>query len=172
MAIKTSTASEKNQKIQRVQQEVKNLLQHKILEEVPDIKKSIEELLLKLNSVTFKNSNPKVIQGQFATVEEILTMIKESSGYTKWKFSHTDVVETKEVKEIKETFNIDFAETEINRHMFSRSTNDRNALSTIIVTVLPGLFQVDLHTDRVGYCLEGLVNNKQFEQGIAVESDS
>lgn len=76
------------------------------------------------------------------------------------------------MNDIKETFNIDFAETQINRHMFSRSTNDRNALSAIIVTVLPGLFQVDLHTDRVGYCLEGLVNNKQFEQGIAVESDS
>lgn len=172
MAIKTSTASEKNQKIQRVQQEVKNLLQHKILEEVPGIKKSIEELLLKLNGVTFKNTKPKMIQGKIESVEDILTMIKESSGYTKWKFSHTEIIEAEEVEDMKETYNIDFAETQINRHMFSRSTNDRNALSAIIVTVLPGLFQVDLHTDRVGYCLEGLVNNKQFEQGIAVESDS
>ena len=66
----------------------------------------------------------------------------------------------------------DFKKTEISRHMYGRSTNDRNALCTIVVTVLPGLFQVDLHTDRVGYGLDGLVNTKQFEQGIAAESDS
>lgn len=172
MAIKTSSATEKNQKIQRVQQEVKNLLQHKILNEVPEIKKSIEELLLKVNGVTFKNDKPKMITGKISSVDEILTMIKESSGYTKWKLDNTEVVEEEDVRALKETYNIDFEEKEINRHIFYRSTNDRNALSTIIVTVLPGLFQVDLHTNRVGYCLEGLLNQKQFEQGIAVESDS
>lgn len=172
MSIKTSSASEKNQKIQRVQQEVKNLLQHKILNEVPEIKKSIEELLVKVNGVTFKNSNPQMLKGEISTVEKILEMIKESSGYTKWKFDYTETLESEELDDIKETYNINFSEKEIQRHLFSRSTNDRNALSTIIVTVLPGLFQVDLHTNRVGYCLEGLVNQKQFEQGIAVESDN
>lgn len=172
MAIKTSTASEKNQKIQRVQQEIKQLLQHKILNEVPEIKKSIEELLVKVNGVTFKNTNPQMLKGKIPTVEEILSMIKESSGYTKWKFSNTETLETEEINDIKETYNIDFKEKEINRHVFSRSTNDRDALSTILVTVLPGLFQVDLHTNRVGYELEGLVNKEQFEQGIAVESDN
>lgn len=107
-----------------------------------------------------------------ASSEEILAMIKESSGYTKWKLKSTELLETEEVTDIKETFNIDFKETEISRHMYGRSTNDRNALCTIVVTVLPGLFQVDLHTDRVGYGLDGLVNTKQFEQGIAAESDS
>lgn len=172
MAIKTSSASEKNQKIQRVQHEIKNLLQHKILNEVPEIKKTIQDLLVSVNAVSFKNNNPEMIKGNIATAQEILEMIKDSSGYTKWKLDHSEIIDTEEVNDMKETFNIDFKETEINRHMFSRSTNDRNALSTIIVTVLPGLFQVDLHTNRVGYCLEGLVNTKQFEQGIAVESDS
>lgn len=172
MAIKNSTANEKNQKIQRVEQEIKNLLQHKILDETPEIKKTIENLLVSVKSVTFKNTNPKMVKGKMASSEEILAMIKESSGYTKWKLESTELLETEEVTDIKETFNIDFKETEISRHMYGRSTNDRNALCTIVVTVLPGLFQVDLHTNRVGYGLDGLVNTKQFEQGIAAESDS
>lgn len=171
MSIKTSTATEKNQKMQRVQQEVKNLLQHKILNEVPSIKKDIEQLLINVNAVSFKNTEARQIEGYIATSEELLDMIKEASGYTKWKFSQTEKLSVEEINDLKEEFNIDFTEQEIYRHMFSRSTNDRNALGMIIVTVLPGLFQVDLHTDRVGYGLDGLVNVEQFEQGIAAESE-
>lgn len=171
MSIKTSTATEKNQKMQRVQQEIKNLLQHKILNEVPSIKKDIEQLLINVNAVSFKNTEASQIEGYIATSEELLDMIKEASGYTKWKFSQTETLSVEEINDLKEEFNIDFTEQEIYRHMFSRSTNDRNALGMIIVTVLPGLFQVDLHTDRVGYGLDGLVNVEQFEQGIAAESE-
>lgn len=172
VTIKISTANEKNQKMQRVKQEIKSLLGHKILNEVPEIKKSIEQLLVSLNTVTFKNTNPKLINGKMATVDEVLTMIKDSSDYSKWKLSHTEELDVTAIQEIKDTFNIEFTESEINRHMFYRSTNDRNALCTIIVTVLPGLFEVELQTDRVGYALDGLVNNKQFMANIECESDS
>lgn len=171
MSIKTSDATEKNQKIKRVQNEIKNLLQHKILAEVPEIKKTIENLLLSVSAIEFKNDNPKMIEGEMKTSEEILEMIKDSSGYTKWKLSSTETLKNDEIQEIKQNFNVDFKEKEIQVYGYSRSTNDRNALSYIIVTVLPGFYYVQLHTDKVGYSLEGLVNNKQFKQGIAAESE-
>lgn len=171
MTIKTSTATEKNQKMQRVQQDIHNLLQQRILNEVPEIKKSIEQLLVSVKNVKFKDDNVKNIEGQVYNAEQILDMIKQSSGNTKWKFSQSDKLSEQEIQDIKEEFNIDFEKTEIERHMFSRSTNDRNTLCFIGVTALPGLFQVELQTDRVGYGLDGLVNVKQFEEGIAAESN-
>jgi hypothetical protein len=105
------------------------------------------------------------------TSEEILEMIKDSSGYTKWKLSSTETLKNDEMQEIKQDFNVDFKETEIQVYSYSRSTNDRNALSYIMVTVLPGFYQVQLQTNKVGYSLEGLVNNKQFKQGIAAGSE-
>lgn len=171
MSVKMSTAAEKNQKIQRVQQEIKNLLQHTILNEVPEVKIKIEQLFEEVNNIKFKNTSPKMLTGEITLVGDIWEMIKESSGYTKWKLDNTEVLTKEEVKDIKEQFNVDFKEKKIERHIFYRSTSDRNSLSTIIVTVLPDLFQVDLHTDRVGYGLDGLVNTKQFKKGIAAESD-
>lgn len=171
MTIQTSTATEQNQKMQRVQQELKNILQHRILNEVPEIKNEIEQLLAKVTAIKFKNTNAKYIEGKVYDVTEILEMIKESSGYSKWKFSQSDTLSKQELEDIKEEFNIDFTEQDIMRHMFSRSTNDRNTLCFIVVTALPSLFQVELQTGRVGYGLDGLVNVKQFEQGIAAESD-
>lgn len=172
MTIKKSTAAEKNQKIQRVQAEIKNLLNHQILDEAPELKQKIQELLTQASNITFKNTNANMLEGKVATQEEILQMIIDSSGYTKWKLDNTEVISSDEVKSLKDTYNIDFKDNTISRYMFTRSTRDRNALGMIIVTVLPGLFQVDLHTDRVGYDLPGLVNVKQFEQGIAAESDN
>lgn len=172
MTIKQSNASENNQKIQRVQSDFKKLLEHRILNEVPEIKQKMQSLLEEINQVTFQNSNANMIDGPLATKEEILKMIIDSTGYTKWKIDDTEIVDSEQVDDLKETYNIDFKDQDINRHMFARKTNDRNALGMIIVTVLPGLFQVDLHTDRVGYDLPGLVNKEQFEQGIAAESEN
>lgn len=172
MTIQTSLATEKNQKMQSVKHQIENLLQHRILNEVPEIKNEIEQLLVKVNAIKFKNANAKQIEGKVYNAEEILEMIKDASGYTKWKFDYTERMDTEDVNEIKEDFNIEFEEQEVMRHIFSRSTNDRNALSMIIVTALPGLFKVELQTDRVGYGLDGLVNVKKFEQGIAAESDN
>lgn len=171
MSVQTSLATEKNQKMQSVKNQIEKLLQNRILNEVPEIKKDIEELLVKVSAINFKNENAKYIEGNVYTAQEILEMIKESSGYNKWKFDYTERIDAEAVTELKETFNIEFKEQEIMRHIFSRSTHDRNALSMIIVTALPGLFQVELQTDRVGYGLDGLVNVKKFKQGIAAESD-
>ena len=172
MTIKKSSATEKNQKIQRLQNEIQKLLSHKILEEAPELKQKIKELLTEASKIKFKNIDAKMLEGKVATPEEILQMIMDSSGYTKWKLDNTELVSSEDLKSLKDNYNIDFKEKTINQYMFSRSTKDRNALGMIIVTALPGLFQVDLHTDRVGYSLTGLVNVKHFEQGIAVESDN
>lgn len=174
MSIKKNSATEKNHKMKIVQNELKNILQHKILNEVPEIKRTIEALILSVSCVEFKNEKPqpKMIEGEMKTSEEILEIIKESSGYTKWKFSSSEFLEENEIKSIKESFNIDFKENEIKRNIYSRSRNDRSELSLIIVTVLPGLYKVELHTDRVGYGLKSLVNNKQFEKEIAISSEN
>ena len=171
MTIKKSSATEKNQKIQRIQDEIKSLLSHKILEEAPELKQKIQELLKEASKIKFKNIDAKMLEGKVATPDEILQMIIDSSGYTKWKLDNTELVSSEDLKSLKDNYNIDFKEETINQYMFSRSTRDRNSLGMIIVKALPGLFQVDLHTDRVGYSLSGLVNVKQFKQGIAVESD-
>lgn len=169
MTVKISSTNEKKQKLLRVQNELKNLLGHKILDEVPEFKQKIQELLLEAEKVTFKNNNTQMLEGKIFSVNEILEMIIESSEYTKWDLSYTQSLNQDAINDLKQMYDIDFKEKVIKQHVFGRSTRDKDTVGTIIVTTLPGLFQVDLQTSNVGYSLKGLVNEKQFEQSISLE---
>ena len=107
MTIKQSSANEKNQKIQRLKSQIKYLLGHKILNEVTGVKQKIEELLIQIDKVKFENKNTKMLTGEITSKEEILTMIIEFSGYTKWKYSSTDILNNREISEIKKRYNVD-----------------------------------------------------------------
>lgn len=65
-------------------------------------------------------------------------------------------------------FNVDL--DEVKKYIYSRNTNSRDDLSMIIVTALPDYFEVELHTGRAGYGLDGLVNIPEFLKGIEEES--
>lgn len=171
MGIKKNAVSSNTQKMREIQKVIKNLLAHEVLKEVPDLKKDIESLLEKANKVTFKSDNVNVIKGKIYNVEEIINMIKDSSNYTNWKLSESETLDVENLQELKEEYSIDFEEKKISRHMIYRRIDDRDAVSVIIVTALPDLFKVELYTDRVGYGLEGLVDEKQFKSGIMAETN-
>jgi hypothetical protein len=145
------------------------LSKREILNELPEIKNQIIELLAAIDKISFNNIEVKTLDGKIYSKEEILALIIDATGYKKWEFDQTEELNSKQIISYKETYAIDFKEKSIFCYKFTRETSSRDALWLISVTVLPGFFQVNLDTGRVGYSLNGLVNEQEFVKGIAAE---
>ena len=124
-----------------------------------------------LDSIQTSQETPVFIDGKLENKEEILDMIIKATGINSWRLEYEEVLDINDTKALKNTYGIDFKEKEVLKFMFSRSTNNRNALYAIFVTVLPGFFEVDLHTDRASYSLNKLVDIEEFKKQIAIECD-
>jgi len=172
MSIKISKSSQKNEEIERLQWEIEKIINnHKILKEIPETKKTLKTILDDLKKVSFENKDVKNLEGNIVGSERVKELIVEATGYIKWSLDEDEILEQDEVNEYKEQYGIDFKDSEIHRYRFCRSTNDRNSVSMITVTVLPGVFKVEIDTDRANYELDGLLNEKELVSGIERESD-
>jgi predicted DNA binding CopG/RHH family protein len=172
MSHKQSKASIKNHQKAILMMDLNKLLNNKFLGELPDIKEKLKNVLKDLDSIKFTDDNPKILSGEILDGNQIKELIVNATGYTKWKLDTTETLEPEDLDSIKKNFNVDFKENGIQKYLFSRNTNNRNALCTIIVTSLPGkIFEVALQTDRAGYGLDGLVNVKEFLGAVEMESD-
>jgi copper chaperone CopZ len=169
MTIKQSDASIKQSNIENIKNKIQDILKENILNETKDIKEKLKNILIDLENVKFDNQNTKKMNGKIFNSDEIKELIIEASGYTKWSLIDSEILKVADVKSYKDNYGIDFNETEIHNYVFERPVNSRNDVNLIIVTAFPDLFDVEIHTGRAGYGLDGLVNKEEFFKGINAE---
>lgn len=171
MAIKKSESAEKRYEISIAKDKLRDLLKNETLKELSNIQLKINNIINDLDNVAFVDGSAIKLEGKVYTGSEIRELIVEASGYTKWsKDWDEEELSFDEIEDIKMQFNVDFDLEEVKKYIYSRNTNSRDDLSMIIVTALPDYFEVELHTNRAGYGLKGLVDKAELLKGIEEES--
>ena len=113
---------------------------------------------------------PKLeLTGKVSTLEEVLNIIKEESGYTKWKlidqFEEYEDYEF-EAASFKSYYGVEYNEQDVKEYMFNRDSYSRDDVRSITVTVFPEHFSVLYHTSRVSNGSNGILNLEEFKSFI------
>lgn len=167
MAIKKHDSSKRIQTVNSIQNNLQKCLNAQDVPEV--IRQKILSLQTDIASLNFDslNEEPLELTGHVANLEEVLSIIQEQSGCTKWKNQETtwnSNERTDQLEWIKKEYNVTFDENNVKYYFISRDT--RKEISVIEVITLPGYFQVSYQSSSVGWNEKNLLNLKEFKSAI------
>lgn len=170
MAIQKTKQTKEQSTTNAVKVQINNLLKEPLLKEMPkELRNKLNFLIEEINEMTFTNTNAQLINGEISNKEKILELIIEASENKNWKFDSTTILKNKELIEIKNMYGVDFEENEIEEHLFYQKTKGRDSVSTIVVVALPGYFNVQFQTEKVGYFIDNLLTLKELSKTIRSE---
>lgn len=169
MVIKANKLSKVEYSMNRANNYLDDILEISLLPEA--VKEKVKSLQLELKDFDLSEyqTSPTMLTGNVATQEEVLSIIKEESGYTKWTaidpFAEYDDYEFNP-SSFKSYYGVEYDEKEVKEYMFRRDTNNRDDIRSMTVTVFPSHFSVLYHTSRVSSGADGILTLKEFKKFI------
>ncbi len=165
MAIKTSENGKSKKALYILGHRIDDLtkienLPPEILEKINELKKFTEDFKLPM-----VNSN-RELKGKVYSGEEVLEIVKDVTGFTKWSIDEVTEAEDLELDWFRENFAISFDETNVKQYNMFRKCHSRDEIFLIQVITFPGHFYVSMDTGRVGFSLNDILTEKEMRAGI------
>ena len=165
MAIKTSDNGKSKRALDLIGHRIDELLK---IENLPDeVVKKIQEL--KNFTEEFKLpmiENYRELKGKVFSGEEVLEIVKDVTGFTKWSIDEVTESEDLDLDWFKENFAISFDETNVKQYNIFRKCHSRDEIFLIQVITFPGHFYVSMDTGRVGFSLNDILTENEMKKGI------
>lgn len=142
----------------------------KMLNEFSEINNSFK--LLQSHTVNFKfdESPIKQLNGAIAQPYIIKDLLVEAAGHNSnnlWQIIHTEP--HIDIDSLKSFYGVDFFEKDIVTYTFSRPTNKENEIHLVIVTPLPGYFDVEVRSHLSNFKFDCLVTKKELLENLKEE---
>lgn len=168
MSIKKSTYAKQSRAIDILHAQLNNILSDNYFNDLPQsIREQIETFQERIKKNNYETeTNIQVLNGKTATEKEILDLIVQATGYTKWVLEDTIEVKSARIEEIKKQYAVTFDTKKIVQYMFSRNVNSRDDINMITVMALPGYFKILMDTDRADVSIEELITSEEAVQKI------
>ena len=130
-----------------------------------ELKMEVDVLISFFKAYDMEQHKEKGIKltGEILTGEQVLEIVINATGYTKWSFFKEEDFNPDWVRE---QFNLDVKDEEIVEYKIERSAKSRNDVWMISVVCLPGCIHVGFDTGRADYFIEHLIPNADAEKEI------
>lgn len=165
MAIKTSDNGKSKKSLDFLSHRIDELLKidnlpSEVLEKINELKNFTEEFKLPMIE------NYRELKGKNYSGEEVLEIVKDITGFSKWKIDDITEGDDLDLNWFKENFAITFDETNVRQYNFFRNCHSRDEIFLIQIITFPGHFYVSMDTGRVGFSLNDILTEKEMKAEI------
>lgn len=162
MSVQPTSYSKQLQSYELAQSRIESLI-----DDTQSLPQALQDKLKELKKF-FKNydmtqhqTTLKVLDGKILSDKEILEIVKEATGYTKWSLTKDS---GNDFSWMTAHFALDVEKMEIRHVMVERSSNSRNDIYLIQFYILPGHVYIEMDTSRANWGSKYLVTNEDVAQ--------
>lgn len=131
-----------------------------------ELREKLTTLQKEFDSYCIDNTEKKpILIGNVFSADELLSIIKDCTSDDSWEFSETLKTNT---TFYKNTFNIDFNDSQVVEHLFVRVSKSRDDIHIIGITCFPNkLCYTYCETDRADSVLsDEILNESEFKEAL------
>jgi hypothetical protein len=149
-----------------------------LITDTKDLPKPLKDKLIELKNL-FKSYDMsqhktmlKVLEGKILSNQEILEIVKDATGYTKWS-ENRDMANDfgNSFTWLSDHFGVDVENSEVRYLALERSTHSRNEIFLIQFYILPGNVYVEMDTGRANWGSDMLLSNDDIAKYLQRQMD-
>lgn len=163
MPIKKSNYSKQENAVDILKSKLDNISNEILLDNLPqEMRKKFENFKLEIDQhEPITEENFQKLTGKVETQEEVLALIIQATGYTKWEFDQKIKLTKKQIDLVKKAYGISFSMKEIYEYVFTRETSNPKMINMLTITVLPSHFDIYIESERTGFSIDELMTNEE-----------
>lgn len=108
-----------------------------------------------------------VLTGEVLTSDEALKAVVDATGYNRWSYDNSDDVDNEgTIKYIKDTYGVDFDESNFVKYSITRETRSRDDFWLVSIYAFAGHCWYSMDTGRADACIDRVIKNEELATSI------